>query len=162
MVREMIKAGSFEDGRLPSEPVLARQLETSRTTIRQSLAMLELDGIILRKRGVGTFVNQRVLNIGSRLEEVWDFVEMIKLSGATPGIRHLSLVLELASNKVAEKLARSRQWSHAVWAGLPLMKPYHVDSLPTVYILDKSGKVAQAANHLDVAKAVQELLATGA
>lgn len=39
------------------------------------------------------------------------------------------------------------------------MKTYHVGSLPTVYVLDKSGKVVQAGIHFDVAKAVESLLA---
>lgn len=131
LIREQIKAGSFNGGRLPSEPKLAIQLGTSRTTVRQALAALELDGIILRKQGAGTFVNQRVLNIGSRLEEVWDFVEMIRLSGSEPGIRHLSLTLDLASTRIAEKLSLSSNDEVLTTANVFL-----ADDVPLIYCVD--------------------------
>lgn len=76
----MIKADAFPEGHLPSEPKLASQMGVSRTTIRQAFASLEQDGILLRRQEAGTYVNQRVMNIGSRLEEVWNFTEKLALS----------------------------------------------------------------------------------
>jgi GntR family transcriptional regulator len=51
---------SFDDGRLPSEDELATMLNVSRTTIRTALHSLEQDGIITRRRALGTTVNQHI------------------------------------------------------------------------------------------------------
>ena len=47
-------------GRLPSEEALADMLAVSRTTIRSALQGLEQDGIITRKRALGTTINAHV------------------------------------------------------------------------------------------------------
>ena len=41
---------------LPSEFMLADQFGISRVTVRRTLALLERDGLIVRRRGIGTFV----------------------------------------------------------------------------------------------------------
>jgi GntR family transcriptional regulator len=51
---------SFAGGRLPSEDELASQLNVSRTTIRTALHSLEQDGIVTRRRALGTTVNQHI------------------------------------------------------------------------------------------------------
>jgi GntR family transcriptional regulator len=50
----------FDGGRLPSEDELAAMLNVSRTTIRTALHSLEQDGMITRRRALGTTVNQHV------------------------------------------------------------------------------------------------------
>jgi GntR family transcriptional regulator len=59
-ILQAILRQSFERGRLPSEDELARMLNVSRTTIRTALHSLEQDGIITRRRALGTTVNQHV------------------------------------------------------------------------------------------------------
>ena len=81
-IRSLIGTQSFEGGRLPSEPSLAEMVGASRATVRQALAELEVEGLLIRKHGVGTFVNERMLNIASG-DEVWDFLEMIEVAGHT-------------------------------------------------------------------------------
>jgi GntR family transcriptional regulator len=51
-----IRRGEFADGKLPPENELATTLGVSRTTIRTALQRLEHDGILLRRRGIGTRV----------------------------------------------------------------------------------------------------------
>jgi GntR family transcriptional regulator len=91
--------------RLPSEPDLARMLSASRATVRQALAKLEGDGILVRRHGIGTFVNPIVQNIRTRLEEVWDFDEMIRSAGHESEVRNVSVTLASASATILEKLA---------------------------------------------------------
>jgi DNA-binding FadR family transcriptional regulator len=56
-IRKMIEAGSFGDnGRLPPERELARQLEITRSILRKALSELEAEGLIWRQVGKGTFV----------------------------------------------------------------------------------------------------------
>lgn len=130
-VRTLIDEQHFEDGRLPSEPTLAQLLGASRATVRQALATLALDGIIVRKHGVGTFVNPHVLSIQTRLDEVWDFAEMIRMSGYTPGTQHLEMSLGPASPDVTQKLNLAPDSEILTTANVFL-----ADDIPVIYCID--------------------------
>ena len=66
-LKQRIVNAEFENGRIPSESDLAKELNVSRSTIREALGHLESEGIIFRKQGSGTFVNEPGLQIKSRL-----------------------------------------------------------------------------------------------
>ncbi len=52
-----IAENQYEPGAvLPGEDELARQLRVSRSTLREAMGMLEKDGLVVRRHGVGTFV----------------------------------------------------------------------------------------------------------
>ena len=54
----LIRQGVLKPGeRLPSERVLANQLQVSRSSVREALRSLELQGLVISKRGSGTFIN---------------------------------------------------------------------------------------------------------
>lgn len=56
-VRQLIQTGALQPGdRLPGERDLARTLGVSRPTVRSGLKALEAMGVILSKRGAGTFI----------------------------------------------------------------------------------------------------------
>jgi GntR family transcriptional regulator len=57
---DAIQKGSFENGRLPSEPELAAQLGVSRTTVRSALTWLEQVGVVNRRPGSGTRLRPHV------------------------------------------------------------------------------------------------------
>ena len=59
-ILQAILSQSFDGGRLPSEDELANMVNVSRTTIRTALHSLEQDGIITRRRALGTTVNEHV------------------------------------------------------------------------------------------------------
>src|SRR5579862_506378 len=55
-----IMEGEFKEGdRLLTEHALAERFATSRPTVREALARLRADGIILTRRGSGTIVGRR-------------------------------------------------------------------------------------------------------
>lgn len=56
------------ESRLPTEPVLAKNLGVSRATLREAMRSFETQGLIRRKQGVGTFVNGEVTVLDSGLE----------------------------------------------------------------------------------------------
>ncbi len=59
-LRMRIAAGEFQEGDpLPSEAELAREFRTTRGTVRQALARLVFEGLIVREVGRGTFVSRR-------------------------------------------------------------------------------------------------------
>ena len=54
----LIRRGALEDGaRLPSERMMAEQFKVSRSSVREAIRSLELQGLVVSKRGSGTFVN---------------------------------------------------------------------------------------------------------
>lgn len=56
-ILDAIAEGRWRPGdRLPSETELCRRFDISRTTVRQALTMLELEGALRREQGRGTFV----------------------------------------------------------------------------------------------------------
>lgn len=60
-ILKMIQDGMYPEGsKLQSEPVLAEQMNVSRSTLRQALALLQEDGIIEARRGVGNFVRKTI------------------------------------------------------------------------------------------------------
>jgi GntR family transcriptional regulator len=71
-----------EDGLLPSEDELARQFNVSRATVRGALGKLESAGIILRRQGVGTFLDRSVASspvpVRGWLDEARSFMDLIR------------------------------------------------------------------------------------
>lgn len=57
LLRNIIKDPEYADGKLlPNEVDLAKQLAISRTTLRQALNKLVYEGLLVRKKGIGTKV----------------------------------------------------------------------------------------------------------
>lgn len=70
-ILRMIQDGLYpENSKLPSEPLLAEQMEVSRSTLRQALKLLQEDGIIEAKGGVGNFVRKVVDKNATGLEKL--------------------------------------------------------------------------------------------
>jgi GntR family transcriptional regulator len=59
LLRNKIGNGNYKKGELiPTEKQLSEDFGVSRVTIRQSLSILEQQGMIIKKQGVGTFVSE--------------------------------------------------------------------------------------------------------
>lgn len=56
LLRQRISAGGFANGVLPDERGLAEQLDASRNAVREALSLLSDEGLVTRRRGVGTVV----------------------------------------------------------------------------------------------------------
>ncbi|WP_336762954.1 GntR family transcriptional regulator [Paenibacillus sp. USHLN196] len=69
--------------KLPSEYELAKHFSVSRETLRSAIKLLEQDGKLLVKHGIGTFVIKPLPGIPSRLEFLQSIGTMIKLAGLT-------------------------------------------------------------------------------
>ncbi|MBN1217306.1 MAG: GntR family transcriptional regulator [Anaerolineae bacterium] len=103
-LKQRIINDEFDDGRIPSETDLADALGVSRTTIRDALSRLELEGVVYRKQGAGTFVNKAGLQIKTRLEEIWTYEAMLKAHGYTPATRIISVEEQPTSTEIATTL----------------------------------------------------------
>lgn len=64
-LRKRIELGELKPGdQLPGEPELCRSYQVSRTVIRQALQELTYEGLIVRRKGKGTFVAQPKISEG--------------------------------------------------------------------------------------------------
>ncbi|MCB9100697.1 MAG: GntR family transcriptional regulator [Anaerolineales bacterium] len=104
-IKERILNEEFAEGRIPSEMELATELGVSRTTIRDALSRLELEGAIYRKQGAGTFVNKAGLQIKTRLEEIWTYEAVLQAHGYTPSTRIINISEEPITPAIALDLA---------------------------------------------------------
>jgi GntR family transcriptional regulator len=103
-IKQLILDNAFAEGRIPSETELAVDLGVSRTTIRDALSRLENEGVVYRKQGAGTFVNEAGLQIKSRLDEIWAYEEMLSAHGYTPSTRILDVTVQPATIDIAADL----------------------------------------------------------
>ncbi len=84
-LRDLIKAGAYQPGqRLPPEGLFAEQLGISRPTLREALHNLEVEGMIVRKHGVGTFVSP---SHASRLESGLEVLESLEHIASRMGLK---------------------------------------------------------------------------
>lgn len=101
-----IEAGSLAhaNGLLPSESELSQNFGVSRSTLREALAQLENQGIILRRHGVGTFVIQPSTWIEAGLEELESINSMARRINLEIHTEAVSLVERPASSREAARL----------------------------------------------------------
>jgi len=80
LVRQMIKAPKYKNGELlPNEMSLANQLGISRNTLRQAFNKLVYEGLLIRKKGVGTRVADT--SVSTRANNWLSFSQEMKASG---------------------------------------------------------------------------------
>jgi len=129
-LRQAIARGTFRPGtQLPTEAELCQMLGVSRTVVREALRVLEEDGLVMRRHGVGTFVRDHP--ILKNLNFNFGTTEMIESAGMTPANSHLAIRSETADEEKAEQLR--------VALGTPLVTVERVrtaDGRPVVYSLD--------------------------
>lgn len=90
--------------KLPSENDLSKALGISRVTLRRALGQLESEGMILRKHGQGTFVNEEALKVKVNLSEMIDFSDIIRKAGQKPSHEITLLCEKKADTDLAQLL----------------------------------------------------------
>ena len=102
-LRENILSNKFQsDEHIRSERELAEEFEVSRMTVRQALNALRKEGLIYQKRGKGTFVSSRKLDVHSR--NLNGFSDEMRRRDLRPKSKVLQLVKEICKEETAEKL----------------------------------------------------------
>lgn len=96
---EELRCGCYANAtRLPPETELATAMGVSRTVIRDALSELEREGLVERVRGIGTVVNRSVVALEHRLDQKFEYCEMIRSMGYTPLIDQVQ-VRPLSANE---------------------------------------------------------------
>lgn len=84
-IKSDIKHGILKENKpFPTEFEHAQSLGVSRSILRQALDLLESEKVIIRKHGVGTFINPKPL-FTSGIEQLSSVSKMIREAGMTPG-----------------------------------------------------------------------------
>lgn len=82
LLRKLIEKDEYKNGKLlPNEVDLSKQLHISRNTLRQAINKLVFEGLLVRKRGVGTVVAQK--QFVSRVQNWLSFSQEMKRMGIT-------------------------------------------------------------------------------
>jgi GntR family transcriptional regulator len=79
LLRELIKDPQYATKLLPNEVDMAKQLAISRTTLRQALNKLVYEGLLIRKKGIGTRVAEA--SVSSKSNNWLSFSQEMKARG---------------------------------------------------------------------------------
>lgn len=80
LMRELIEQPVYRNGAfLPKEVDIAEKLGVARNTVRHAISKLVNEGLLVRKKGVGTKVAAR--RIPTRLDSWWSFTKEMKARG---------------------------------------------------------------------------------
>jgi len=104
-IERFIRDSNFAPGQaLPSENELANVLGVSRGSLREALRILEEEGIIIKRHGVGTFLTSRISLVRNPLEIDFGVTEIIESTGMSAGLAKIEVTNEKASSHISEKL----------------------------------------------------------
>lgn len=131
-LRRAIRGDVFgPEGRLPAEPVLSERLGVSRGTVREAISVLEQEGLLFRRQGVGTFVLRAISGLTNNLNANFGVTELIVAANKVPGTTGLSIGETEADAAAAKPLAVPR--------GSPLLRIARTrtaDGVPVAHTTD--------------------------
>lgn len=90
-------SGGDKPFKLPGENELARSLGVSRTGLRDALTVMEAEGYIIRRRGIGTLVNPKIARSRTRIDLQTEMCGMIEAQGFESRFKVVELELINAS-----------------------------------------------------------------
>lgn len=129
---EAMRTGEYaNEKRLPPESVLAESFGISRTQLRDILSLLEREGIITRRHGVGTIINRHVLDARTRMDLEVEFLDMIRQNGYEADVAFVRVSEDEADEEAAAKLK--------IAEGTPLLRIVRLctaDGRPAIYCED--------------------------
>lgn len=98
-----IRNGVYKPGdKIMTEAEMAREYGVSLITVRKAVGSLMEKGLVVRKRGKGTFVTKP--KYSRNMKKLQSFTEMCEQMGVKPGARVLENRLIAADKKVADRL----------------------------------------------------------
>ncbi len=114
-LKELIQSGRFKTGdKLPSEIELSRMCDVNRNTLRQAIAELVSEGMLVKKRGTGTFVAAtEPVALTHKLTRISSFRDDLREIGGREKTRLLKKGLGKAPAPVARALVLGEQ-NHVV------------------------------------------------
>ena len=98
-----IESGELSPGtQLAPERELSLELDVNRMTLRRALQVLDSQGLLERKHGIGNFIAHS--KIDRRMESIFRFSSGMVRRGFTPGTKLISVAVINSDNKLAKDL----------------------------------------------------------
>jgi len=130
-MKRRIDEGIYPSGvQLPSEPELANEFGVSRGTLREALGILEKEGKISRKHGIGSFV-ETPAKVLAGIEKLESLVSTIRRAGFKAEDKVLSIYESSISAAIADKLKVEPKSKCFVIESLR-----YADGVPVIYCYD--------------------------
>jgi GntR family transcriptional regulator len=156
-LRSRISAGEFpHGGTLPTEDQICREYKVSRITVRRALDGLQREGLIERRRGLGSFVCEKRIGINSQL--TGSLTEFMATAGSLR-TSHLSLKKAKPPAAVRQKLKLDASDPATLLRTIGFL-----DGLPIAYYeiwvpsdIGDTLNVKEIDNNLPVIRAVERL-----
>ena len=104
LLDEIVNGIYKEEKRLPTEKVLAEKFGVSRNLIRDCLSILDREGFISRKHGVGSIINRYVADTKIRLDLLAEFMDLVKMAGFTPKVEKVDIETIICDKTLSGKL----------------------------------------------------------
>jgi len=131
-IQQMIQSNRLAPmSRLPNEAEFAKMLNVSRSSLRAALRLLENEGAIVTRHGLGTFIRNGMSFVRNPLEISFGVTRIIESMGLRPGTAKLEIIHDKASGTMSEKLRLD--------PGSPIVILKRVrtaDEKPLVYTID--------------------------
>jgi GntR family transcriptional regulator len=100
-IRDLIDSGDYDKGKLlPKEENLAKRFGVSRNTVRQGMYKLVMEGLLIRKKGVGTVVAPQTIT--THLDEWHSFTQEMSKQGVFLKNYSVKVSRESADKTLAE------------------------------------------------------------
>lgn len=104
-LHDEMRNGQFKNQlMLPPETELATMLGISRTQLRDGLAILEQNGFITRRRGIGSTINRHVMEAVTRVDLEVEFLDLVRDAGFAPEGKLLKVEVSTDDEDAAKRL----------------------------------------------------------
>lgn len=108
ILRQLIESEEYKNGKyLPNEVELSEQLNISRNTLRQAINKLVFEGLLTRKKGVGTKVNKK--GVVGGVQNWLSFSQEMKMLGIEIRNFELHLSFKLPTDEIANFFRINRE-----------------------------------------------------
>jgi len=129
ILKEWIIQGEYPyRSEFPSERELAAEFDVSRATVRSAVASLVGSGLLIRRRGVGTFVGP-LAQIANPVNEIIDFAKLIASGGFEPSVK-IGKVLTVEADETLASALSIKTGSRL----LQINKVFSADGEPLIYV----------------------------
>ncbi|MEW6661608.1 MAG: GntR family transcriptional regulator [Bacillota bacterium] len=130
--KRRISEGLYLAGQqLPAEPELANELGVSRGTLREALSVLEKEGILFRRHGVGSFIKKEPKKVIAGMEKLDNLFNTIENAGWRAEDKVIRIYQERLDPKIAAALELDHNSQGYIVESLRL-----ADGEPVIYCYD--------------------------